>query len=136
MSYAQSTSVSVERSKAEIEKLLKKYGASQFAYKTGEDGAVVGFAMMNKMIRFDLPIRGIEYFSSETKHAQETRQRWRALLLCIKAKLESVEVGICSFEEEFIAQIILPNGRTFGEEMIPQIDKIYESKKVPLLLGE
>lgn len=41
--YAQDTSVSVERSRAEIETILAKYGAKAFAYMTSETHAVIGF---------------------------------------------------------------------------------------------
>ena len=46
--------------------------------------------------------------------AEEVRRRWRALLLVIKAKLESVESGIETFEEAFASQIVLANGQTVG----------------------
>ncbi len=43
---------------------------------------------------------------------QACRQRWRALALLVKAKLEAVESGIVSFEEEFLAHVVLPDGST------------------------
>ncbi|GAG36103.1 unnamed protein product [marine sediment metagenome] len=63
-----------------------------------------------------------------------SRQKWRALSLVIKAKLEAVESGISIFEEEFLAHIVLPDGRTIGDFMIPQIKTIYSSGKMPKLL--
>jgi hypothetical protein len=62
------------------------------------------------------------------------RQRWRALALVIKAKLEAVEAGITIFEEEFLAHIVLPDGRTAGEYMVPQIEESYRTKQMPPLL--
>lgn len=41
--YAADTSVSVERSKAEIEKTLTRYGASAFAYGWEGDEAMIQF---------------------------------------------------------------------------------------------
>jgi len=49
---------------------------------------------------------------------QELRQRWRALLLVVKAKLEAVECGISTLEQEFLAFIVLPGDQTVGEWMI------------------
>ena len=40
------------------------------------------------------------------------RQRWRALNLAIKAKLEAVESGIVTFDQEFLAHIVGPSGQT------------------------
>jgi response regulator RpfG family c-di-GMP phosphodiesterase len=44
----------------------------------------------------------------------ETRRRWRCLAMVIKAKLEVVASGISSFEEEFLAHVMLYDGRTVG----------------------
>jgi hypothetical protein len=59
------------------------------------------------------------------------RARWRALLLVIKAKLESVESGIATFEEEFMAQIVLPDDQTVGQWVLPEVARIYETGRMP-----
>jgi hypothetical protein len=65
---------------------------------------------------------------------QACRQRWRALLLVIKAKLEAVETGITSFEDEFMAHIIMPDGLTAAQHVRPWIAKSYASGDTPPLL--
>jgi len=57
------------------------------------------------------------------------------MLLIIKAKLEAVEAGVSTFEEEFMAFIALPDGRTVGDFMAPQIDAAYKTGRMPPLLG-
>ena len=47
------------------------------------------------------------------------RQRCRALLLIIRAKLEAVESGITTLEIEFLANILLPDGGTVGQWLSP-----------------
>jgi len=64
------------------------------------------------------------------------RQKWRALALVIKAKLEAVESGISVFEDEFMAAIVMPNGRTVSEEIRPRIAAAYESGNMPALLPD
>lgn len=59
------------------------------------------------------------------------RQKWRALALCIKAKLEAVEAEISEFEEEFMAHVILPDGSTVSEFMRPQIRQAYATRQMP-----
>ncbi|MFN7930906.1 MAG: hypothetical protein U0Y68_23875 [Blastocatellia bacterium] len=54
---------------------------------------------------------------------QATRQKWRALALVIKAKLEAVESGITTIEQEFLPFIVAADGRTVGEHLIPQLDQ-------------
>lgn len=72
---------------------------------------------------------------SFTKWEQACRQKWRCLALAIKAKLEAVESGIATFEEEFMSHIILPDGKTVGQFMKPQIEAAYASGTMPKLLG-
>jgi len=145
--YARETAVSAERSRAEIEATLKRYGASAFGYLTRPDRAAVEFQMNGKRIRFIVPLpEPADYAMTEGRRPrrrtpgqlqvaveQAVRQRWRALNLVIKAKLEAVASNITTLEQEFLAHIVLPNGQTAGELMLPRIDEAYATGKVPHL---
>ena len=137
--YAKKTSVPVERSKLEIESILKKYGASSFGYMNQQQGAVILFELNGKRIRFLLPLPPYPSQNATNKaieeHNQLCRSKWRSLVLCIKAKLESASSNITTLEQEFMAHIVLPNGRTVGEVMIPQIEASYEDNKMPPMLS-
>jgi hypothetical protein len=65
---------------------------------------------------------------------QATRQRWRAAALYIKATLEAVESGITSLESAFLANTLLPDGRTVGSWAEPQIKQVYLTGNMPALL--
>jgi len=146
--YAENTSVASDRSRAEIEKTLERYGARKFMYGWEEDRAMIAFEMEGRRIRFILlmPDKDDELFtrtatglqrnntSAREAYEQATRQRWRALALVIKAKLEAVESHISTLEDEFMAHIQLPNGETVGEWMKPQIEKAYRTGDMPSLL--
>lgn len=146
--YAESTSVAADRSRAEIERTLARYGATAFGYGWSGDRAMVEFAMAGRRVRFILPMpdradpdftltpTGRDRSSSQAEAAweQATRQRWRALSLVVKAKLEAVETGITSFEEEFLAHIVLPNGETVGQWAVPQVAQAYELGTMPALM--
>ncbi|WP_422366371.1 hypothetical protein [Pelagibius sp.] len=147
--YAQSTTVAADKSRAEIEKILARYGADQFLYGWEVGQAVVAFRAHGRQIRFTLPMpdRNDEEFTLtparrtrrsaeqiEAAYDQAVRQRWRALALVIKAKLEAVETGITEFEDEFMAQIVLPDGQTVGAFMKPQIAIAYDRGHMPKLL--
>ncbi|WP_162792343.1 hypothetical protein [Novosphingobium sp. P6W] len=47
---------------------------------------------------------------------------------------EAVESGIAVFEEEFLADIVVPNGRTIGEETRPLIAQAYSDGAMANLL--
>lgn len=146
--YAASTSVSVEKSRAEIERTLARYGAEAFMYGWDQARAVIQFQAHDRHIRFLLPLpdRDDRAFtrtptgkartaeSAAKEWEQACRQRWRALNLVIKAKLEAVEAGISEFEDEFMAYVVLPSGATVGEFMRPQIDQAYTSGLMPAML--
>jgi hypothetical protein len=138
--YAKDTSVSSEASRAEIERTISRYGATQFAYGWAGERAMVQFVLHERQIRFVLPLpdqmdrqfaltpeRGIRRTPKAQKAAweQAVRQRWRALHLVVKAKLEAVESGVVTFEQEFGMFVVLPNGQTVGEQVIPAIEQAY-----------
>ena len=148
--YAAQTEVTPDRSRAEVEHTLQRYGATGFLYGWKNDQAVLGFEINGRQLRFTmaLPDRQAREFQTtptgkqRTSNAaqeaweQATRQRWRALALVIKAKLEAVESGIATFEEEFLAHIVLPSGQTVGQWMIPQVEQAYLTGRMPTLLPQ
>lgn len=52
---------------------------------------------------------------------QAHRQRWRALLLFVRAALEAVEQGAFRLEEALIPWAITPRGNTVGAELAPRL---------------
>lgn len=147
--YAEETTVTSEKSRGEIERTLSRYGADQFFYGWEGPQAVVGFRAHGRIIRFRLPLpdRRAKEFThtpthrferspaqAEAAYDQAVRQRWRALALVIKAKLEAVTSGIVTFEDEFLAQILMPDGSTVSEWTSPEIEKAYTSGLMPKLL--
>lgn len=130
MTYASYTKVPVEKSRTDIEKVLKRYGATKFAYFTETSRAIIVFEANDRRIRFDLPLPE----GDSEKEQRQRREKWRALLLCIKAKLESVESKIETFEIAFLAHIVMPDGMTVAQHAQPVISQAYkEGKMLPLL---
>jgi hypothetical protein len=147
VAYAATTDVPVERSKAQIEALLTKYGAQ--GYHTGWQAATaddpgwdaVEFMWKGKVIRFRVPRPSpkkpdgksqpwaMDRYGFMLKDAQlqkvveqQNRSRWRVLFLVIKAKLEAVEAGVSIFEDEFLSFIVTGSGRTVGEILLPRLE--------------
>lgn len=142
--YARETSVSAEKSRGEIERTLSRYGATAFGYGWNARGAVITFEAHGRRIQFalEMPDRNEREFThhargrradetAERMWEQATRQRWRALALVVKAKLEAVAVGIATFEEEFLPYTLVPgpDGRpvTVADILLPQVEEAYES---------
>lgn len=149
--YAEQTTVSSETSRAEIERTLTRYGADQFVYGWDAEQAIIRFRMEERYVEFRLPLpdrnaydithtpsRGLPRSpeAREKEYEQQVKQRWRALALVVKAKLEAVAAGITEFDDEFLAHLILPNGQTVGATIRPGIQHAYETGEMPkMLLG-
>lgn len=148
MTYAATTSVAVSKTKGEIDALLRKHKATAYATMEEAARAQIAFHMGGRHIIFRLPLpdpdakqftmtaRGKRRSATASTEAweQACRSRWRALYLCIKAKLEAVESGIETFEEAFLAHVMMPDGQTVAEHTMPMIARSYESGTMQPLL--
>lgn len=140
--YAADTSVSTDKSRLEIEQTLRRYKADAFGYSTDGNKAQIMFRIVGRYVRFwlTLPDQNADEFwlykqgrstfrrtdgEGQKRWEQACRQRWRALALVIKAKLEAVECGITTIEDEFLAHTLMPDNRTFGEWAKPEIERLY-----------
>lgn len=149
--YAAGTEVPADRSRAEIERTLRRYGAKAFAYAWEEDGApvaTIAFKLADRQVRMRLPLPNPESreftvtptgksrtaAAATAAYEQATRQKWRALALVVKAKLEAVDAGISTVEREFLADIALPGGTTVGEWAAPQLAAVYAGASMPALM--
>lgn len=147
--YAKGTSVSADRSEAEIKRVLRNYDEKVKVAVYSDDGqAGIMFQMRGRTIRIKLTMPGDDTFAKTAKgrprsktarqaeREKAVRQRWRALLLVTKAKLEAIESGISTFDDEWLAFFVLPDDTTVGEKLRPQLEAAAKSGKTPpLMLG-
>jgi hypothetical protein len=146
MIYAKKTTVSTDKSRAEIERILRRYGATAFGYSWKGSQAIIGFTLHDRHVRFMLPLpdRSEKRFTHSSigprspeaagkLWEQACRASWRALALVLKAKLEAVASKITTLEDEFLPHIVLPSGETVGEVLKPQIALAYEKGQMPQL---
>lgn len=139
--YAEGTDVPIERSRVELETLLRNHGAWQITIGWDYDaqrGAVV-FRLRDRFVRLTVQVPPRTAFAKDDKgkprtaeqvtrlvHAEE-RRKWRAMLLLCKAKLETISGGDSTFEREFLADILLGDGSTVGDIAPAQIAEAYAS---------
>jgi len=146
--YAKDTKVSQENSCVEIMRIVTRYGATGFGVDYTDGKAIIGFRMKGKFIRLALAMpdknsdeikntpSGRYRPESQRKSAleQSMKQRWRVLALMVKAKLEAVESGITTIEEQFFGSLLLPNGKTVAEHVGPMVERAYQTGEIPALL--
>jgi hypothetical protein len=160
--YAARTSVPVDKSRTEIERVLERYGASGFGYAWDRreekicDGCTRGpaalascladhgwhvrsdtreliyitFKLNDRAVRLDVPMPTATEAGSKERLEQHTRERWRALVLVLKAKLEAVASGISTLEQEFLANMVMRDGRTIGQAMLHRIPEVCETGRL------
>lgn len=148
MAYAEGTTVPLEKSIAEIIGLLKKAGASGIGQFEDEQFYAIQFALSDRRVRFRIPFKGLadmptrdgrgSILSDAQRQAKldaSCRQRGRALLLVIKAKLESVESGVETFEEAFLAHVVMPGGQTVYERIAQNLALEYQQDRPDPVVG-
>lgn len=134
--YAATTSVSVDRSIVQIRQLVMRFGADKFAVATGTKTATVAFSYQGRPVKFDLslPDQHDERFQfTETGRARrnrdaplqvwerECRAKWRSLHLLLKALFVAIQDGLIDFDRAFMHDIVMPDGRTVGQKLLPAV---------------
>jgi hypothetical protein len=134
--FARETRVPVQQTQIEIQRMLDKAKAKQYgtAVDYDQQTARVQFRLHERVIRFTVALPDPNRFRGE-RFAKAERQKWRALMLVIKAKLESVESSIETFEEAFLANIVMPNDQTVAEIVIRQVAESYQTGRMPKALN-
>lgn len=137
--YASGTKVSVEKSRAELDRLLSKHGATSRAMVNTPGHVSIEFVLEGVRFRLDVPMiqedrvrpsrekkipepRDWWRWSGTQRDAwvakqleQKERERWRALVLVCKAKLEFVAMGLTTARREFMADLVLTGGERLEE---------------------
>lgn len=135
--YAKDTIVPVSKTRGEIEQLLERAKAKQFGTAVDYDllTARVQFKLHERVVRFTVALPDRKKMGDGVRYERAERQRWRALLLVLKAKLESIESQIETFEAAFLSQIVMPNDRTVADIIVPLVAESYKGGKMPKGLG-
>lgn len=152
MAFAEKTSVPVDKSRADVEATLRRYGASMFfsGWDEHEGKAFIAFKMTDRHVKLTMPLprrddpeittykdqwgrkKDRTTASAAAEYDQRLRSRFRSLLLVVKAKLESVEAKIETFEQAFLAHIVLPDNTLVGDRMKAILDDAYRTGKIGL----
>jgi hypothetical protein len=139
MAFAKGTTVAIDTTAQQIKAMLRKAGAVAFATLEEDQSAAIAFRLHDLNIRMTIPMpdryarrfthteeRGIERSddAAEKLWEQGCKERWRALHLCVKAKLEAIDAGVETFEDAFLAHVQTETGQTIGERLKNQLPAI------------
>ena len=149
MAYAENTSVAFEKSVVEIITMLKRAGATAFHQIEAESGFMIQFRLSYRVVRFAIEFPSIDQMPTrdgrnsllsdkqrQAAREQRIRQKGRALMLVVKAKLESVESKVETFEQAFLANVVMSDNQTFYDRARENIALEYErGTPQPLMIG-
>src|SRR4051794_8813282 len=113
--YGTGTRVEVHRSRYELERVLQKYGAGDVFFVEADANASIQFAIRGRHVQLALPLPDPDDSrfthtpsgkprtdtAQERAYEQALREHWRSLIVAVRGKLQSVESGISTFEQEF-----------------------------------
>ena len=127
----ESTTVTVERSQSEINRLLYNHGCEATRFTNTPDGAIIDFIRLEvkdgreRRIAVSLPVRyRLSEKMTQKQMQQHIRTKWRSVFYWLKAQFDAMDQGIIAYEEAFMPNLIvaLPNG-TSGRlrELMPQL---------------
>lgn len=146
--YAAGTSVSVPKTKQEIEELLRKRGAKTYGVGSDPAVAVIFFELQSRQVQIKMRLPRADVPPEKLKHAnaerrmrwaeQAERERWRGLLLTLKAKFAAIDSEIETFDQAFLPHLAAPGGGTVGEQLLPALEEAYKTGapiRTPFLLG-
>lgn len=132
--FAQDTEVPAGKSQEELRSMLRKAGAGGISI--GDDPETKRIIVVFKIDARFIKLRAsTERPSRRCSPEQLEREAWRSLVLRVKAKLDAIASGDVTFEEEFLANILLPSGETVGDDCLPKVAHAYQHGTMPPLLG-
>lgn len=115
--FAQRTKVTVDASRSEIERFLRKAGADEFASGFTPEKAMIQFRARGYRVRMEIPLTEMARGKPVPIIDTEQRRRWRALLLVIKAKFAAIDSKVAEFAVEFLPYLVKRDQRTIAEEI-------------------
>jgi hypothetical protein len=137
------TSIAVEKSQAEIRGLMRRFISGGYRIEEqqladGRELAVLAFSNGQHAVRFVAEIAAPDYdeMASRARRARSKsraeiedemreahrRVTWHGLAQAMKARLRSVDVGVQTFEEAFLANILVDGtGETVYQRMSEQL---------------
>jgi len=149
MAYAEGTTVPVNRTIAELERLLDLHGATGFAYGRDSEQQVahVVFRLQGRLCRFSVDAPAVAQYArtandrrrsprqAQEKAQAEYRRRWRAKYMLTKALLVAVQDGDITLAEAFLPYMLLPDGSTVAQWAEEQFPHMEAGLMPPLLPG-
>lgn len=129
------TTVRIEKSQADITKELSRYGIYEVQHTNQKGNFSVAFRVeleevpIPLMVRIDVPYKH-EDDTEDNLGWKNQRILYRCLFYYIKALLNVWDNGMKTFTEVFMPHLVLPNGATIEQSLLPRFNQILKEGKM------
>lgn len=128
----ETTTVPVWQTQGEIRKLLEKNGGTGVAFISHPP--TEGFESM-------MPIDGVTYririradVHTDSRDPERDMKRiWRVFFYHLKSVFEASNSGVMEFRQMMMPYIVVKDGRTIGDHILPQLDKAVDGRPERML---
>lgn len=130
------TDVAVSRSQEQIRKLLMTNGALGVAFVSQIEPYSEGFSAQVPIDGKTYQIRVVALVKVKSRpeqQEQELRRVWRVLYYHLKSVYEAANSGVMEFRELMLPYVVVKDGRTIAQHLLPNLDKAIESRPERLL---
>jgi len=133
--YAKNTKVSIYQSQIDIQNLFRKYGAKKYAIDWENNNILFELHGHSGRIHVKSPnINDPEIQRTpsgllrtenaiKVEYEKRERQKWRVMLLFLKASFEAVENDVLTIDQALFSYLLLPNQKTIAEQLLPNLSK-------------
>jgi len=145
----ENTEVAVSKSQEGIRKLLLENHATGIAFVSQTEPLSEGFEAMVPIdgktyrIRIVARVKKVEKKPRRRRYApakseyemqeSEMRRVWRVLFYHLKSVYEATNTGVMEFRELMLPYVVVKDGRTIAQHLLPQLDKAIESRPERML---
>ena len=104
--YAKNTTVPVSKSRETIARLIERFAINNLA-----TGLIAG----RDFVMFDHDGQTYRFMIEPEDDEREKMRKWRCLVLYVRSALVVIDEGVREFDTVFLADRVLPNGRSWGD---------------------
>lgn len=127
--YVHGASVTSSAFQKEIRAMLTAAGVRDVSFASDHERPCLRFHSLTREFRLVLPAPRTAPGSKAGQEA--TRQCWRLLSVLVRAKLDAVAAGLVTFDQEFLAYVVVPGGGTVFQATAPGIAAAYDAGQAP-----
>ena len=132
----ESTAVPVAKSQESIRKLIMQNGGNAIAFVSQVQPATEGFEAQVKIGGVIYRVRvtaSVKTARTPKEAEQNVRRIWRVLFYHMKSVYESSKSGVMEFRELMLPYIVMSDGQTIGDHIVPRLEQVVSGKPERLL---